>query len=487
MTTIKRLRPHTVPSCRVNALIGAAAILTPLWGWSTPAASAQTAPSPGSAPSGSTSPAGSNAPAGTNAPPPGRADAPTSLLLPSPYAEPAPAPKPAGTLPEDDWKEFLPLTNPTLELDDIYTPHEGTIDASAIESPLDFFLQHTRSLEEATGLRVGFAYTMIFQQATAGAGIRHGVSGDFDIMFDWTLVGRGTKDTGRAIFTVEDRFKVGPNPASAVGSGVGGLTNTTGGFNDRGWVVRDVQWAQRLFEDRLRLNVGRMDISDFVGGYRLQGINNSFSNRAFSALATAAFPGHGLGAVATFRPSSDFYATAGASNAYGRTSTITASQLFENWDLFYTGEVGYTPDIEGLGQGRYALTLWQVDARQNPTISRDRGFALIAEQDLNETFYVFARYQHAERGVERIRNSVQTGLGINGLLGSRENVTAVAFGYANPVNDALTDEKVVEAFHRWQLTRFTQFSLGVQGIFDPSNAPGRNAVGVFTARFRIAF
>ena len=69
------------------------------------------------------------------------------------------------------------------------------------------------------------------------------------------------------------------------------MTNTTGGLNDRGEVVRDAFYAQRLFADRVRVLVGRMDISDHVGGYRLQNINSAFSNRAFSALVTAAFSG----------------------------------------------------------------------------------------------------------------------------------------------------------------------------------------------------
>jgi len=78
-------------------------------------------------------------------------------------------------------------------------------------------------------------------------------------------------------------------------------------------------------------------------------------------------------------------------------------------------------------------------------------------------------------------------LGINGLLGSPRNFAAAAFSCGGPSTDGLRDEKVVEMFHRWQLTRFTQFSVGGQLIVDPSNAPEDSAVGVFTARFRVEF
>jgi porin len=385
------------------------------------------------------------------------------------------------------YEDLYPLTNPGEELEEIYEPQVASVDVGEFESPLDFFADKSRALETATGLRISLAYTMIGQQASGGQGVRSGASGDLDLMFDWTLLGRGTTDTGRFIFTVEERFNIGPDPASAVGPGVGALTNTTGGFNDRGTVIRDVLWAQRLFDDELRLWVGRMDISDYFGGHRLQSINNAFSNRAFSALATAGSPGHGLGAVATYRPTEEFYVTVGGANAYGRTTTSTADRFFEDFDLFYMSELGFTPEIEGLGRGRYAVALWYLAEREDPNIDSDAGVALIAEQDLNETVFALARYQWADEALERIKNSVQVGLGFNGLLGSQDNVTGVAFGFADPDPDGLRDEKVIEAFHRWQLTRYTQFSLGAQLILDPSNAPDDDAVGVLTARVRIAF
>jgi len=266
---------------------------------------------------------------------------------------------------------------------------------------------------------------------------------------------------------------------------VGGLTNTTGGFNDRGEVVRDAFYAQRLFDDRVL--VGRMDISDYVGGYRLQNINSAFSNRAFSALVTAAFSGYGLGAVATVRPIDPLYVIFGPGYAYGCTTQIAVGRFFNDFDLFYTAEGGITREIQGLGLGRDAVTYWFVNERNDQDIGREQGFALVAEQDLGETFHAFACYLQADDALERNKKSVQVGLGMNGLLGSPRNFVAAAFSYGGPSTDGLRDEKIVEIFHRWQLTRFTQFSVGGQLIVDPSNAPEDSAVGVFIARFRVEF
>ena len=41
------------------------------------------------------------------------------------------------------------------------------------------------------------------------------------------------------------------------------------------------------------------------------------------------------------------------------------------------------------------------------------------------------------------------------------------------------------AFHRFQVTEYTQLSDGAQAIIDPSNAPEKDVVGVFSVRLRI--
>jgi len=63
----------------------------------------------------------------------------------------------------------------------------------------------------------------------------------------------------------------------------------------------------------------------------------------------------------------------------------------------------------------------------------------------------------------------------------------MAFSWAQPRAATSREEKVLEIFQRLQLSRFTQFSVGAQAIFDPGNNPNENLVGVFYARLRIAF
>jgi hypothetical protein len=404
---------------------------------------------------------------------PSVAQPPTREPQSAPQAEPAPEPvlrlrltpatdpvKPlafdigAPVPAKGEWFEIEPPDSTEAELDELYEPHVGIIRIPLLDDIGEFFRTGGERLEDATGLRLGFAYTMVFLQASAGPGDRSGASGDIDFLGDWTFLGRGTSDTGRLIFSAEYRFRAGSQPASAVGPEIGVISAPIGGFNDRGWAWRDLHYQQRLLDDHLRLLLGRADPSEIVGSYRMQSINNSFMNRAFSANAPIPFPGHGITASVTARPSDDFYATIGASNGYGRTTLITIDQLFEEWDLFYFAEAGYTPDIHGTLSGRYAVTLWYMDSRPELSLPSDRGISLIAEQD---------------------------------LLGSPDNLAGLAFGFIDPRNEDLRDEKVIELFQRFQLTRHSELTLDGQFIIDPASASGDDALFVFGVRYRLAF
>lgn len=390
--------------------------------------------------------------------------------------------------PYDEWTGGESPASTPEELDDIYRAKTPTFNLPFIDGPIDRFIAATASLEESTGLRLGFAYTTIFQQASGGEGRRRGASGDLDIMGAWTLIGRGTPNTGQLIFSFEDRHKFGPEPASNLRPVLGTLHPPTNGFNDRGAVVRDVYWIQRLLDGKLGFALGRGDTSDFFGAHRMQSLNNSFSNRSLAANTVIPSPGHGLFAGFSVRPVDEFYATIGTANSYGSTNINDMSYLDEG-SFFTFGEFGYTPEIKGLGQGGYRVVLWHIDAREERAVSpSDHGFSIIADQRFGERFQVFARYGYADDGrVTGIRQSGEIGMGLRGLLGSEENMTGLAFAYSEARASGAKDEKILECFHRWQLTRHTQFSVGVQGIFDPSNDPDTDSVAVFTTRFRVAF
>jgi hypothetical protein len=137
------------------------------------------------------------------------------------------------------------------------------------------------ALEEATGLRLGFANTMLFMQPMGGQSSEYGAAYDLDVISSWTLIGRGTG--------------------------------------------------------------------------RLVGVS--------------------------IRPTDLFYVTAGASNAYSQTIRAEIDSLFSRWNIFAFGEVGFTPTFKALGEGRYSVGLWHMDARANLGLPEHYGMTVILDQN----------------------------------------------------------------------------------------------------------
>ncbi len=412
------------------------------------------------------------------------------------YQPPTEAAEEAGAAPleilgpdveELSWTPGLAPDSPVAELDEVYARRRGYFKVPYISDGADYVSDRLDALDDKLGLRMGTAYTMLFQGLSGGPWDQYGGAGDFDLMMSWTAVGRGTENPGRLVFDLEERFEIGERTPNALGGQIATLQPTANTFNDRGFVVRDVFWAQRLYEGQLRFLVGRADSTDYFGSTWMQSANNSFVNRMFAANPTIVAPGHGPAAGLSYRPKDvDFYASGGTANAYSTTTTTSLDSLFEEWTLFSWGEVGWTPTFEKLGQGRYTVSGWNIGAREETGQASDWGLSVVADQQLNETIQVFARWGYADGGVANIRNYVQGGAGFRGLMGDPGDMAGVALSYAFPTSASDREEKVVEAFYRWTLTRFSQFSIGAQAIFDPGNGPDHEVVGAFWGRLRIS-
>jgi porin len=402
---------------------------------------------------------------------------PATSPPPEPDAAASPEPDEATEaarqpLPEQAPTDPLPPTGIEEELDQI---RPGV----AIKKQFD-------KLAAETNFRIGIANTFLFQQATGGPGNRSAAAGDLDLLAKWTAIGAGTKDTGILNFASEYRYQIGDQPPSALGGQIGTLLGTTNGFSERPMVVKELYWDQRLFEDRFRFAVGRIDPENLFGGHRLQSANTFFLNKAFSTNPTVVYPGQGLAGAAQLKPVPWFYIDGGITDANGKATVSNFEGFFEDHEYMLFSEAGLTPTIEGLGAGRYRLAVWHVDSREDADKPSDQGITVSCDQDVGKTFIVFLRYGYSDGDVTGVSNSVQGGVGIKDVLG-KENMLGLAAAWSEPSAEGKRDEKVLEVFQRFQITETIQFTIDVETIFDPSNAPGDDVLGVFSARLRISF
>ena len=174
-------------------------------------------------------------------------------------------------------------------------------------------------------------------------------------------------------------------------------------------------------------------------------------------------------------------------NAYNNTRTAGFDSLADHWEFFSFVEAGYTPQIDGLGAGRYAVGLWHIDSRTDIGLPSDHGIILLADQRLSERWQVFARYSYSQGKTTNVRQLVQGCVGAHGLLGRDEDLSGLALSFAQPQSGTSRHEKVIEVFHRFQATRHSQLFLGAQWIINPGNTREENSMGFFYARLRTSF
>jgi carbohydrate-selective porin OprB len=379
-----------------------------------------------------------------------------------------------------------PPTDPNVELADIEKEKEGALHAESFERPFAWLARKSTELEAASGLKLGLAYTTLFQQASNGPGDRNGGAGDVDLFARWTALGRGTPDTGTFVLNLEQRQEFGSQTPAELGPEIGTLNKTTNAFTKRELVVKDGYFAQRLFDDRLRLGIGRADPENLVGGMKYQSQNVSFLNQAFSTNPTISFPGSGATFAASVRPG-PFYVSVGAVNAYSQTTQNTLHELVDERKFFTFAEGGWLGKVGDLGSGTYRVAVWHIDEREKTGKPSDRGITLVADQDFGASWAGFARYGRSEGRVAVVQELWEAGVLYKGLFGLKEDLTGLAAASSEPRDDAIRTEKVIEVFHRFQLNPQWQLSLGAQLILDPGKAPDDDPIGVFSFRVRVAF
>jgi porin len=382
----------------------------------------------------------------------------------------------------DAAEQITPSQPPTAGLE---TAADGARDDSVpgIATGLD-------ELEREIGLRLSFAYTMLFQMPSDSGAAGTAGAGDVDFGARWNLLGRGTENPGTLVFSSEYRFEMADRTPASLGAAIGTGVATTNGFSERPLVVKELYWIQHLADGVFRWGIGRVDPENLVGGHKLQSANLYFLNKAFSGNPAIAFPGAGIGAAMGFRPNEDWYLSAGATNAYGEVTRIEIDSLIDEWKLFSFVEAGLTPTFEGLGQGRYRIALWHIDARSgsdaNASKPDDLGVSLIADQEIGSRWRLFGRYAWSEGDITGLNFLFEAGGTCADLLGER-SLTGCAAAILDYAERSRGSEVVLEAFQRWQLCSVSQFTVGAQVILSPADRPETDAIAVLSARLRVSF
>ncbi len=342
---------------------------------------------------------------------------------------------------------------------------------------------------DKVGLKVGMAYTAVFQAASNGPGTRTAAGGDIDLFGDWRLLGQ--KDdpmVGLLYFAAEQRSDLGTGIApGGLGKQIASLWGTTNGFGEQVLTVKELYWEQRFEKDRVILRIGKLDPENYYNSNYWQSDSKYFLNGAFSTFPVRAFPGQGLGINVSVKPADWWYISAGAQDAQGKKTTAGFNTLFDDFNLFSAFEVGFTPVIPGLGKGTYRFTGWYRDAGDSYNKPHDAGFDISFDQQINAHLRPFFRYGTGEGNINGIKNLVSGGIGWEGKLLFNSDVVGLGGAWGEPTSSAARNQYALEAFYRMQVSPDNQITVGYQVILDPANDPTSDVVGVLELRWRITF
>jgi porin len=272
----------------------------------------------------------------------------------------------------------------------------------------------------------------------------------------------------------------------ALGGQIGSLWGTTNGFGEQPITLKEIYWQQHFGGDNLIVRVGKLDPENYYDSNYWQSDSKFFLNKSFSSFPVRAFPGQGLGFNVTAKLSEQWYISTGVQDAQGKKTTTGFDTFFGDFNLFSAGEIGFTPDIKGLGRGTYRLSAWYRDAGETDGKSHDAGIELSIDQRVGPNLIPFFRAGVGEGNINGIDDMISAGVGWQGKLITESDVIGVAGAWGRPSDGDLNDQFAGEVFYRLQVSPDNQLTVGYQVIANPSLDPDSHVVGVFELRWRVS-
>jgi len=254
---------------------------------------------------------------------------------------------------------------------------------------------------------------------------------------------------------------------------------------------------QKLFNDRLLLSAGRLDLSDWFDVNMVA--NSSDTQFLSSALVnnlTIPFPQKGLGAMFNFIPRDWFYLQAGASDAKASSTRVGLNNAFDG--TFFIGELGFTPKIKER-QGNYRF-IFHYNRQKLPLIAsngdlrHDYGAALSFDQEITKDLILFCRYGFADPKVRSVQNFWSLGAQLTEPIPGRKSdymgvgMAQSIFGndYCN-TNSSASAETMYELYYNIQAWTFVEIIPNLQIVTHPNGDKDQSCAIVGGARVVVIF
>ncbi|MDN3510637.1 MAG: carbohydrate porin [Candidatus Jettenia sp.] len=299
------------------------------------------------------------------------------------------------------------------------------------------------------------------------------VSGSFDLIFI-------TQPLPRTTFFIDIEAIGGNGPDELIGS-VSGLNADAGSQQDDDGLdrvsVREVWLGSELFDNRLSLVAGKIDLGNYFDTNALANDETTqFITNAFVNSASLEQPDLGPGLVAFFDTKK------GLNMGLGLQSNDNSGLRITD-ELYAIAEIGYTTDKLFSRKGTYRI--W---GRINGDNDDNKGFGVSIDQEITNRIALFGRYGANENDPEEteIASAWSTGLRMSVPFLTRfEDEVAIAFGQIDKAGGDY--ESSTELYYKVDINEHLSLSTHFQTIFDPAGVGSDDTAMVAGFRTQVNF
>ena len=327
------------------------------------------------------------------------------------------------------------------------------------------------------GFRFNIDYLALGQSTNADLGTGKAASGIARFYGSWQATERGS-----LTFKIEDRHSYTDVAPQFFGLDGGALSITGTAFNDNGLLLTNLFWTQRAENGSWTLQVGQIDVTDFVDIYGLVSPYSGFQNLSFNTNPTLNAPNPGLGIAGGLKLSENLYAVASVSDANADPSDPDFD-VFSDGSLFKSLELGYTSGFDRIYFDNVHLTLWHADAAEDGSRAEDYGAAFSAAWFVDNKWMPFFRAGASKGTAALYDRSVSAGLG---YYGRNTDLAGLGLNWAE-ARGIDGDQLTLEAFYRFSISPGLQITPSLQYISNPLLNPAQDSITLFGLRTRIVF
>lgn len=329
----------------------------------------------------------------------------------------------------------------------------------------------------AKGFSFNFDYLALGQTSNSDLGGGDASGGIFRFYGNWKATENGT-----LTFKIEDRHAYGDIAPQNFGFDGGALTITGTAFNDNGTLLTNLFWTQRAENGYWTLQLGQIDVTDFLDVYGLVSPYTAFQNLAFNTNPTINAPNPGLAVAGGVRMGSNFYATGSIADANADPSSPDLD-VFSDGEFFSSVEIGYTSGFDRIYFDNIHFTFWHSDSADDGSRREDYGATFSAAWFLKNMWMPFFRAGISKGRAALYENSVSAGIG---YYARSTDVAGIGFNWAEA--DGLSgNQKTVEAFYRFSISPGLQITPSVQYIENPLLNPAASNITLWGIRARFVF